>query len=226
MSLKKLVSIISALVFFMLSCSNKNAVRARRSFCDTVCMSYSLKFFDNNNRLHPYVFISAKDCTSDTLTWGYEGQNKNIQFNYKLNKDYTRCLIKDTAFALLVFNTCDNGRGYFMRFSFGKKASFRKSTSAINNFDPRFSVADSLLAYTDKGIETFQNAHAGAIEGFGKICQMDCRVGNDAGVPGQDYFRHTGVLQILPAGKYSNKRPNSFTRVAKTKAIPAGCINL
>jgi len=175
MSLKKLVSIISALVFFMLSCSNKNAVRARRSFCDTVCMSDSLKFFDNNNRLHPYVFISAKDCTGDTLTWGYEGQNKNIQFNYKLNKDYTRCLIKDTAFALLVFNTCDNGRGYFMRFSFGKKASFRKSTSAINNFDPRFSVADSLLAYTDKGNLFVEHIPTGktATLTFGKILDFD-----------------------------------------------------
>jgi len=114
-------------------------------------MSDSLKFIEANNPLKPYVYISAKNCTGDTLTWGYEGQNKNILFNYKLNKDYTRCLIKDTAFALLVFNTCDNGRGYFMKFSFGKKASFRKSTSAINNFDPKFSVADSLLAYTDKG---------------------------------------------------------------------------
>jgi len=113
-------------------------------------MSDSLKFIEANNSLKPYVYISAKNCTGDTLTWGYEGQNKNILFNYKLNKDYSRCLIKDTAFALLVFNTCDNGRGYFMKFSFGKKASFRKSTSAINNFDPKFSLADSLLAYTDK----------------------------------------------------------------------------
>ncbi|TMI92508.1 MAG: hypothetical protein E6H06_13780 [Bacteroidetes bacterium] len=147
----KLIVISSVLAFVLSACSNKNSARAKNSFCDTVCMSDSLKFIEANNPLKPYVYISAKNCTGDTLTWGYEGQNKNILFNYKLNKDYTRCLIKDTAFALLVFNTCDNGRGYFMKFSFGKKASFRKSTSAINNFDPKFSVADSLLAYTDKG---------------------------------------------------------------------------
>jgi hypothetical protein len=114
-------------------------------------MKDSLKFIDNNSRLKPYVYISAKNCTGDTLTWGFEGQNKNIEFNYKLNKDYTRCFIRDTAFALLMFNTCENGRGYFIKFSFGKKASFKKSTSALNNFDPKFAVADSLLVYTDKG---------------------------------------------------------------------------
>ena len=114
-------------------------------------MQDSLKFIDNNNKLKPYVYISAKNCVGDTLTWGFIGQNKNIPFEYRLNKDYTRCYIKDTSYALLVFNTCENGRGYFLKLSYAKKSSFRKSTTAINNFDPKFSVADSLLAYTDKG---------------------------------------------------------------------------
>jgi hypothetical protein len=114
-------------------------------------MQDSLKFIDNNNKLKPYVYISAKNCNGDTLTWGFIGQNKNIPFEYRLNKDYTRCYIKDTSYALLVFNTCENGRGYFLKLSYAKKSSFRKSTTAINNFDPKFSVADSLLAYTDKG---------------------------------------------------------------------------
>jgi len=114
-------------------------------------MQDSVNFIDNNNKLKPYVYVSAKNCSGDTLTWGFIGQNKNIPFDYKLNKDFTRCYIKDTSFALLVFNTCNNGRGYFFKLSYAKKSSFRKSTTAINNFDPKFSVADSLLAYTDKG---------------------------------------------------------------------------
>ena len=145
----RLILILSAVMFTFSAC--KNSATTRTSFCDTVCMADSLKFIDNNSRLKPYVYISAKNCTGDTLTWGFEGQNKNIEFNYKLNKNYTRCFIKYTAFALLMFNTCENGRGYFIKFSFGKKASFKKSTSAINNFDPKFTIADSLLAYTDKG---------------------------------------------------------------------------
>jgi hypothetical protein len=171
----KPVIILVMFVFMILSCKNKNSSTAKTSFCDTICMKDSLKFIDNNSKLKPYVYISAKNCTGDTLTWGYIGQNKNILFNYKLNKDYTRCFIKDTSLALLIFNTCGNGRGYFLKFSFGKKASYRKSTSAINNFDPRFSIADSLLAYTDKGNLFVEDIGSGkkAILTFGKQLDFD-----------------------------------------------------
>lgn len=141
--------ILSAFAFAFSSCTQHG--NKQSTFCDTLCMKDSLKFINEANNLKPYVYISAKNCAGDTLTWGFTGQNKNIAFNYKLSKDYTRCYIKDTSFALLVFNTCETGRGYFIKFSFGKQASFKKSSSAINNFDPKFSVADSLLAYTDKG---------------------------------------------------------------------------
>jgi hypothetical protein len=172
---QKLTLISLPLVFMLLSCGNNNSARSKSSFCDTVCMKDSLNFIENKNPLKPYVYISAKNCTGDTLTWGYSGQNKNIAFNYKLNKDYTRCIINDTAFALLVFNTCENGRGYFLKFSFSKKASFRKSTSAINNFDPKFSVADSLLAYTDKGNIFVEHIWTGkkAMVTFGKQLDFD-----------------------------------------------------
>jgi len=150
MHLKSII-VLPAASFIFFSCNNKNSTATKATFCDTVCMQDSMKFIDNNNKLQPYVYISAKNCSGDTLTWGFIGQNKNIPFDYKLNKDYTRCYIRDTSFALLVFNTCTNGRGYFLKLSYAKKSSFRKSTTAINNFDPKFSVADSLLAYTDKG---------------------------------------------------------------------------
>ena len=147
---KSIIALFAAVIIFF-SCNNNNSTKTKASFCDTVCMQDSLKFIDNNNKLKPYVYISAKNCSGDTLTWGFIGQNKNIPFEYRLNKDFTRCYIKDTSYALLVFNTCENGRGYFLKLSYAKKSSFRKSTTAINNFDPKFSVADSLLAYTDKG---------------------------------------------------------------------------
>jgi len=147
---KFIIVLLAALIIFF-SCNNKNSASANAPLCDTACMKDSLKFIDNNNKLKPYVYISAKNCNGDTLTWGFIGQNKNIAFDYRLNKDYTRCYIKDTSFALLVFNTCGNGRGYFLKLSYAKKSSFRRSSTAINNFDPKFSVADSLLAYTDKG---------------------------------------------------------------------------
>ncbi len=169
----KLILILSVFVFMFSSC--KNSATTRASFCDTVCMNDTLKFINNNNRLKPYVYISAKNCIGDTLTWGFIGQNKNIPFNYKLNKNYTRCFFKDTAFALLVFNTCENGRGFFMKLSFARKSSFRKSTTAINNFDPKFIVADSLLAYTDKGNIFVEDISTGkkALMTFGKQLDFD-----------------------------------------------------
>jgi len=171
----KLIIIITLFAGLLLSCKNKNASKTKVSFCDTLCMKDSLKFADSSNKLKPYVYISAKNCSGDTLTWGYAGQNKNIVFNYRLNKDYTRCSFKDTAFALLVFNTCENGRGYFLRFSFGKKASFKKSSSAINNFDPKFFVANGLLAYTDKGNILVEDINTGkqALMTFGQALDFD-----------------------------------------------------
>jgi hypothetical protein len=171
----KPILVLSAAVIIFLSCNNKNSTTTKPSFCDTVCMQDSLKFIDNNNKLKPYVYVSARNCNGDTLTWGFIGQNKNIPFEYRLNKDYARCYIKDTSYALLVFNTCENGRGYFLKLSYAKKSSFRKSTTAINNFDPRFSVADSLLAYTDKGnlfVEDIGNDKQ-AFMTFGKALDFD-----------------------------------------------------
>ena len=170
----KLTLTLFAFALVILSCGNKSST-GKASFCDTVCMKDSLNFIENKNPLKPYVYISAKNCTGDTLTWGYAGQNKNILFNYKLNKDYARCIIKDTAFALLIFNTCENGRGYFLKLFYNKKASFRKSTSAINNFDPKFSVSDSLLAYTDKGNIFVEHIWTGkkAMVTFGKQLDFD-----------------------------------------------------
>ena len=169
----RLTVIFSLFALSFLSC--KNSATGKASFCDTVCMQDSMKFIENNHPLKPYVYISAKNCAGDTLTWGFLGQNKNIQFNYKLNKDYTRCIIKDTAFALLLFNTCENGRGYFMKFSFGKKASFKKSTTAINNFDPKFTVSDSLIVYTDKGNIFVEDIATGkkALMTFGQQLDFD-----------------------------------------------------
>lgn len=171
----RLLFILSVFAFMILACNTKKTSSAKISFCDTVCMQDSLKFMDSANKLKPYVYISAKNCAGDTLTWGYTGQNKNIVFNYRLNKNYTRCFFKDTSFALLVFNTCENGRGYFLRFSFGKKASFKKSTGAINNFDPKFSVANGLLAYTDMGNIFVEDIATGrqALMTFGQKLDFD-----------------------------------------------------
>src|SRR4051812_5458072 len=116
---------ISIIFLPALSACN-NSANTNASFCDTICLKDSLKFVNNNDSLKPYVYISAKNCMGDTVTWSYRGMgvNKKLPIGYKLNKDYIRCVFRDTACAWLIFNRCDNGRGYFYKFRFNKKADF------------------------------------------------------------------------------------------------------
>ena len=111
MHLKSIIVLSAAMLVFF-CCNNKSSTATKASFCDTVCMQDSVNFIDNNNKLKPYVYISAKNCSGDTLTWGFIGQNKNIPFDYKLNKDFTRCYIKDTSFALPAL-TISGNFGFF-----------------------------------------------------------------------------------------------------------------
>jgi hypothetical protein len=127
-------------------------------FCDTVCFRDSLKFILTEDSLRPYVYISAKNCNADTITWSYRGKgvDKKISLDeylntaVKLNPKFVKCKIYDTAYAWLMFNNCENGRGYLLRLPYAKATTIVKS-SAINNLDPKFSVPEDLACYTDRG---------------------------------------------------------------------------
>ncbi|MBS1920879.1 MAG: hypothetical protein JST17_11550 [Bacteroidetes bacterium] len=135
--------------------SEKKAV----SFCDTACLRDTLKFVNENHPLKPYVYISPKDCVADTLIWSYNGMGANRKMDLpdmigdvvRLNKHYVRCVIVDTSYAWLLFNDCSNGRGYYLKIPFAKSKNISRSARAINNLDPKFSVAEGLVAYTDQG---------------------------------------------------------------------------
>lgn len=129
------------------------------SFCDTVCLKDSIKFIDETHELKPYVWISAKDCTADTITWSYTdmGNNRKLSipglFNspIKINKDAIDCFIKDTSYAWLSLNDCSNGRGFLLKIPFNKRDKISLKSSAITGHDPKFSVDKSLVAYSDRG---------------------------------------------------------------------------
>jgi len=141
-----------AILSYLSSCSNSGGGN-QKTICDTVCLKDSIKFRDDQNKFKPYVFISAKNCNADTLRWGYVGGPKtSLSFKkYKLNKDFTSCFINDTSYAWLLFNVCETGRGYIYKLPYSKAVSFSMSSAAINGFDPKFSVAKGMVAYTDKG---------------------------------------------------------------------------
>jgi hypothetical protein len=172
----KLTIVAIIILSYLSSCSNSGG-NNQKTFCDTVCLKDSIKFRDEQNKFKPYVFISAKNCGADTLRWGYAGGSKtSIAFQkYKLNKDFTRCFIYDTSYAWLIFNVCETGRGYLFKLSYGKNVQQFKSSAAINNFDPKFSVAQGLVAYTDRGnifVEDMATQKK-AMMTFGKGTEMD-----------------------------------------------------
>jgi hypothetical protein len=128
------------------------------TFCDTSCLKDSINF-SGDFKLKPYVYISAKDCRADSITWSYKGMgiNRKTGFTYLLNntvllnKDNIRCVFNDTSYAWLLFNDCATGRGYQLRLPFNKTADIGRKSSGINNIDKKFSIADNLVVNTDRG---------------------------------------------------------------------------
>jgi hypothetical protein len=153
------------------------------TFCDTACMKDSLKFVNNNHPLKPYVYINAKNCSPDTITWSYEGAqaNRKIGFAYllqegiKLDKNFTRCFLSDTTQAWLLFNDCETGRGYQVKLPFNKNKSMNANSSGLNNLDKKFAVSDELVVYSDRGNLFVEDMATGkkAMMTFGKRIEID-----------------------------------------------------
>ena len=139
--------------------SCKSSPSGPSTFCDTSCLKDSIKFTKEEHPLKPYVFISAANCVADTITWSFidMGINRKMGLSdlvgteVKLNKDNVSCFIKDTSYAWVLFNDCSNGRGYSLKIPFNKKENLGRKSSAINKFDPKFSVAEGIVAYSDRG---------------------------------------------------------------------------
>lgn len=153
-----------------------------QTFCDTGCQKDTIKF-TSEYKLNPYVYLTASNCRPDTLIWSYNGMGVNRKVGLDnflnavvfLNKNFIRCYIKDTAYAWLLFNDCSNGRGYSLKLPFNKTNSIGRKSSNINNMDKKFSIADNLVAYTDRGniyVEDMETEKT-AMMTFGKALGID-----------------------------------------------------
>lgn len=151
-------------------------------FCDTVCLKDSLKF-TGTDKLQPYVYISVKNCKADSIIWSYNGieVNRKTGFTYLLNttvninKDYIRCYFKDADVAWVLFNDCATGRGFQIKLPYDKTQNFGLKSSGINNFDPKFSVAENMVANTDRGNIYVEDMATGkkAMMTFGEKLEID-----------------------------------------------------
>ena len=156
--MKILVSAI-AISLFLWTMSACNSASGLPSFCDTACLKDSMKFSDNTHPLLPSVTISANNCMADTLSWTYDGMGVNRKMGIpdllgaavRLNKSAVSCFIKDTSYAWVIFNDCSNGRGYLLKIPFNKRENIERKSSAVNRHDPKYAVAEGLIAYSDRG---------------------------------------------------------------------------
>jgi len=151
-------------------------------FCADSCLKDTVKF-TGTHELHPYVYITAKDCHPDSIIWSYAGMgvNRKTGFSYLLGttidlaKDKVRSIINDTAYAWLLFNDCKTQRGFQVKLPYNKGQSFSIKSSGINNLDPKFSVDPNMIAYTDRGNIYVEDAMTGkkAMMTFGKALEID-----------------------------------------------------
>jgi hypothetical protein len=173
--MKYLVILFFSAVLF--SCGNKSATG--KMFCDTACLTDTIKFIKEDHPLKPYIYISTANCLPDSVIWSYSGMGNNRKLGFEdfggrkfsINKNSMTCYFKDTSYAWLLFNDCSIGRGYFAKIPFDKKQNISRRGSALNNFDPKFAVAEGLVAYTDRGNIFVEEMSTGkkAMMTFGKM---------------------------------------------------------
>jgi hypothetical protein len=187
--------VIAIIGFAFSSCKSSSGAP---TFCDTSCMKDSVKYTQDKSRFKPYVYISARNCMADTLIWSYDGMGANRKLSITdligkevhLNKNFIRCVLNDTSYAWLLFNDCSNGRGYSIKIPFDKKKALGPKNSAINSIDPKFSIADGLAAYTDRGNIFIEEMATG------KKAQMT--FGEDIGPDYNDIHKTIDSVNITP----------------------------
>lgn len=172
--------VVVTIAVYSFGCGSKGSTA--KTFCDTSCLKDSIKF-SGDHKLQPYVYITASKCIADTLTWSYKGMGVDrkmgladlLNNKIHINKDYIKCFIIDTAYAWILFNDCATGRGYQLKLPFNKTANLGRKSSGINNVDPKFSIADNMVAYTDRGnifVEDMVTGKTGQMT-FGKALDID-----------------------------------------------------
>ena len=169
-----------------------------KTFCDTACLKDSIKF-TGDHILKPYVYISARNCMADTIIWSYTGMGVNkkeaVSFftgrEVYLNKNYIRCVFKDTGYVWMMFNDCATGHGYLLKLPFNKTASIGRKSKAINNIDPKFSISGNLVAYTDPGNIFVEDMFTG------QTAQMT--FGKDIGADHNDIHKYIDTVNITPS---------------------------
>lgn len=147
--------------FAIASCSNNNS-GAAKLLCDTVCKSDSI-IFRGDHPLHPWVGIDMNNCKPGEIIWTHDMANsrsmslREFVGDVHINESAMIHYFKDTSHIWLQFNDCTSGRGYALKLNYDGTRKDKVSGGAFTKFDPKFSVEDGLVAYTDKGSVFVEN---------------------------------------------------------------------
>lgn len=155
MKLRNIVIISFIIVLTSCNGEGKKQNTTQVSFCnDTTCITEPLHY-ESQADGKPFVTITFANCKIDSIHWEKKGMKvvRDIVFNdfipkdVKPSKSLISCDIMGSKYAWIKLNDCKTGRGYLIKLPFDKDGT--ATTSAINNFDPEFKVADGLVAYYD-----------------------------------------------------------------------------
>lgn len=162
------------------SCNSSSSGPA--TFCDTACLQDTLKF-KGDHKLEPAVYITSKDCKADSIIWTYNGLGELRTTSFEsligrtpnINKDFIRCYFNNADVAWVMFNDCENGRGFQIKLPFDKSLSVSPKGSSLNNLDTKFSISDNLVVYTDRGNIYVEDMDTGkkAMMTFGEKLDID-----------------------------------------------------
>jgi hypothetical protein len=164
------VSIVAFIACLAIAACN-NKPDAPKAFCSDPCLKDTLKYTIEDPG-KPYVYISAKDCTPDTILWStkYSETNRKMSISELLgrpvaiNKEFVSCYIKDTSFAILQLNDCSSFRGYILKLPFNKSGSISKKSSALTPFDKKYAIGEGLICYADNTFLYAEDMVTGKVE--------------------------------------------------------------
>ncbi|MFT3904537.1 MAG: hypothetical protein QM727_15300 [Niabella sp.] len=150
-------TLLACVIVTFAACGGGDKTTAPETFCtDTACVSEPI-VVQSDAPGKPFVKITFKDCKIDSIISdkGGMGVINTIVFSdfipneIKPSKSLIKVDIIGSTHSWIRINDCATGRGYAIKLNFDKGIGKQKFTSALNNFDPKFKVAEGLIAYYD-----------------------------------------------------------------------------
>ena len=78
--MRHVLLLVATIVLF--ACGNNKNAETAKMFCDTACLTDTIKFTKEDHKLRPYLYITAKNCLPDSVIWSYSGLGTNRKLSF------------------------------------------------------------------------------------------------------------------------------------------------